>query len=251
MQREYVKEYSHHLGREMEFLIYGHTGKPVIVFPTGNGRFWQYEEHGMVNAIGDFIDSGQIQLFCVDGVDPESWNGKSASPADRIRRQEQYFLYASEEVIPKIKGYSKSVNGGQDLGLMATGCSMGAFHSAITLFRRPDLIDTAVCLSGAYDAGYFMKDYKDSLVYLNSPLDFLENLHDENHLNLIRQARLVFCVGQGAWEDQMIKDTRSMDRLLKKKHIPAFVDFWGKDVNHDWDWWFKQMNYFLPLVLAD
>ena len=46
MQVEYRKEYSHNLGREMEFKRYGHAGKPVLVFPSQDGDCNQYEEFG-------------------------------------------------------------------------------------------------------------------------------------------------------------------------------------------------------------
>src|SRR5256885_1152680 len=34
MQRDYIKEYSPSLGREMEVLHFGHGGRPLLVFPT-------------------------------------------------------------------------------------------------------------------------------------------------------------------------------------------------------------------------
>jgi esterase/lipase superfamily enzyme len=52
-------------------------------------------------------------------------------------------------------------------------------------------------------------------------------------------------VGMGAWEEEAIADTRGLDRIFREKSIPAWVDFWGQDVNHDWPWWYKQMNHFL------
>jgi hypothetical protein len=39
MNREYRKEYSHELGRDMESLVYGHAGQPILVFPTSMGTF--------------------------------------------------------------------------------------------------------------------------------------------------------------------------------------------------------------------
>ena len=33
--------------------------------------------------------------------------------------------------------------------------------------------------------------------------------------------------------------------VQKKLGIPAWVDLWGPDVNHDWPWWRRQMPYFL------
>ena len=46
MNREYHKWYSPYLGREMELLVFGHGGTPLVVFPTSMGRFFDYEERG-------------------------------------------------------------------------------------------------------------------------------------------------------------------------------------------------------------
>lgn len=250
MKEEYFKEYSSRLNRDMEFKVYGHTGKPVLVFPPGSGRFWHYEYHGMVDICRPYIDAGRIQLFAVDGLDWETWEDKNGNPYDRIRHHEAYYNYVVEEFIPRIKEISLEANGGREIGLMATGCSMGATHSANFFFRRPDLIDSVIALSGVYSARFFLGDYMDEVVYRNSPLDYLPNITDEAYLNKMRQARLAFCVGQGAWEDPMIEDTKALKKILEDKRIPAFVDIWGKDVNHDWDWWYIQMPYFLDKVLA-
>ncbi|MDD6726958.1 MAG: esterase, partial [Lactimicrobium massiliense] len=32
------------------------------------------------------------------------------------------------------------------------------------------------------------------------------------------------------------------------KNIPAWVDFWGADVAHDWPWWRRQLPYYLNFV---
>ena len=49
MQTTYYKEYSTNLGRDMEFKVYGHGGKPCIVFPCQNGRFFDFESFDMTN----------------------------------------------------------------------------------------------------------------------------------------------------------------------------------------------------------
>ena len=46
MQREYIKWKSPSLGKEMEMLVFGKEGTPVIVFPTENGRFFEWEDQG-------------------------------------------------------------------------------------------------------------------------------------------------------------------------------------------------------------
>jgi esterase/lipase superfamily enzyme len=62
---------------------------------------------------------------------------------------------------------------------------------------------------------------------------------------------LIFCTGQGAWEERMVDETRRLDELLREKRIPAWVDFWGGEVSHDWPWWHRQLVYFMDRWLDD
>ena len=129
---------------------------------------------------------------------------------------------------------------------IVTGCSMGGFHAGNFFFRRPDLFDSLLALSGLYYAGYFFPNYQDSLVYDNSPYDFLQHMPaDHPYWDIYRQRRIILCVGQGAWEDELLESTRKMDGLLREHHIPAWVDYWGFDSAHDWAWWRKQVYYFI------
>jgi esterase/lipase superfamily enzyme len=50
---------------------------------------------------------------------------------------------------------------------------------------------------------------------------------------------------QGAWDEESLEDTRDLQAIFRAKAIPAWIDIWGHDVNHDWTWWYKQMNHFL------
>ena len=248
MKVEYYNEYSPNLGRHMELKVYGHAGKPILVFPSQCGRFYEYEGFGMIDVASGFIEEGKAQFFCVDGLDWETFVN-SGWPGDRLHRFEQYFNYICEEVVPWALDINAMGSHFRAGGMMTTGCSMGATYAALFFFRRPDLFDSVIALSGVYQASFFMGDYMDEVVYYNSPLDFLPNVQEGDYLEQMRRARLVFCVGQGAWEDPMIGDTKRLKQILEDKHIPAFVDIWGKDVNHDWDWWQVQMPYFLDKVL--
>jgi esterase/lipase superfamily enzyme len=77
------------------------------------------------------------------------------------------------------------------------------------------------------------------------PARFPSNLTDEWYLDLYRQSRIIACAGQGAWEDEMLADTRALEDILKQKDIPHWIDIWGGDVNHDWPWRHKMLPYFL------
>jgi len=237
LQIEYNKRFSHHLGREMEFKIYGHAGRPVLVFPTSNGRFYQYEDSGGIGALADRIEAGELRVWTVDGIDGESFFSGSHDLQGRIGRHEAYFRYVREELLPEIlhEGGRKPI---------LSGCSMGAFHASNFLFRFPDWVAGVVALSGVYSTRHFFGAALDGQIYFNSPLNYLPGLPDGETLDRIRSRRLFFCCGQGAWEQPMIEDTGRLDAVLRDKAIPAWVDFWGHDVSHDWPWWHKQIAYF-------
>ena len=89
VNREYHRWYSQRLNREMELLVHGHAGAPVLVFPTSQGRFFEYEDRGMVATLGDFLENGWFQLYCVDSVDAESFYNWWTHPVNRIQRHLQ------------------------------------------------------------------------------------------------------------------------------------------------------------------
>ena len=243
----YFKEYSPSLGRDMEFEVYGFGGKPCIVFPCQNGRFFDYNSFKMTDAAAAWINEGKLQLFCVDSVDIETWSDVDGDPRRRGEMLEKWYHYIADELVPRIR----EINGTpENVKLMVTGCSMGASHAGIFALRRPDLFDVAICLSGLYHAGYFFGNYMDLNVYNNSPVDFLANMpEDHPYIQMYNNNRMVFCTGRGAWEDEMIESTGRLEQVFRQKGIHAWVDYWGYDVNHDWPWWLKQFPYFLEKLL--
>ncbi|HEV2719515.1 MAG TPA: hypothetical protein VG323_05820 [Thermoanaerobaculia bacterium] len=90
MYREYVKWTSSSLGRDMEFLWFGKFGRPVILFPTSSGRFYENADFKLTDSVADKVDRGEIQLVAVDAVNTESWYNKSVHPAVRAARHAQY-----------------------------------------------------------------------------------------------------------------------------------------------------------------
>ncbi|MBI3926831.1 MAG: esterase family protein [Armatimonadetes bacterium] len=233
------KWWSKSLGQDMEVRVYGHAGKPAIVFPSQEGRFFEYEDFGMVGVCAPYLQAGKLRLITVDSVDGQSWLNTSAHPRARALRHNDYDRYIVDEVIPFVHGLAPGE------GVMATGCSMGGYHSANLYFRHPDRFDSLIALSGVYRLNLFIGDYMDEHVYYHVPLAYLSGLEDPFYLEHYRQGTIVVCVGQGAWEDAMVADTRALQKILEDKQVPARIDYWGYDVNHDWVWWRKMMPYFL------
>jgi esterase/lipase superfamily enzyme len=245
MYVEYHKWWSPSLNQDMELKVYGMYGKPVLVFPAQGGRFFEFEDFKMVDAIQGFIDGGKVKLFTVDSIDGQSWANWSAHPADRASRHEDYDRYIVHEVAPFINQHC----GYTEQRILATGCSMGAYHAANFYFRHPDIFDSVIAMSGLYQVKSFVGDYMDDNTYFNSPIDYLPGLDDPWFLDRYRQGKLVFCCGQGAWEDDMLADTLALKNILDEKQIPAWVDIWGADVAHDWPWWRQMAPYFLSQMV--
>jgi len=239
MQVEYHKWYSRYLNRDMEYKTFGNQGHALIAFPCQNGRFFDYADQGMIHVLTPWIEAGKIRVICVDGIDWETWSNFGGDPRWRIEQHERWFNYIIEELLPNIRYYDGET-------FMTTGCSMGAMHAANFFFRRPDIFDTVIGLSGLYHARYGFPFYSDDLTYANSPQDFLRNMpEDHPWMNLYRQRRIVICIGQGRWEEETLDSTRQLDTILCEKHIPAWFDYWGFDCDHDWPWWRKQLPFFM------
>ena len=143
MNREYHKWYSSRVGREMELLIFGHSGEPVLVFPTSGGRFYEFEDRGMVAAVAGKIDRGEVQLFCVDSVNMESWYNREIHPRMRIGRHMQYEQYLLKEVLPMVRGSSREERP------LTLGCSFGGYHAATPTSRSRHFVATRCCLAKA------------------------------------------------------------------------------------------------------
>jgi esterase/lipase superfamily enzyme len=242
VRRERRLWFSERLGHDMELIVYGHAGQALIAFPSQDGRAADWEGFGMIDGCWDLLEGGRLMLIAVDGIDWQSWTNAGLPISDKARRNDAYHGYVVDEVVPFARGESGRAS------VWATGCSMGAFHAANAFFRRPDAIDGLIALSGLYQPTLFVGDYSDDHVYFNSPLYYLPNLDDAWHLEHYRRSRIVFCCGQGAWEDECLRDTREMQRILDAKGVPATFDYWGHDVEHHWYWWRKMLRHHLSVL---
>src|SRR5262249_38059224 len=132
MNREYHRWHSPALGRDMELLVFGHGGARVLAFPTCAGRFYDWENFGMVAALADRLQRGYCQLFCADTVDNEAWFAEGLPPEARARRHAQYDRYVRDEVLP----FSRQRN--PSSFLTVAGTSFGAYHAINFAFRYPE-----------------------------------------------------------------------------------------------------------------
>ena len=248
MRSDRFLTFSPALGHDLEMYRYtsdgGVAGQPIVAFPSMNGRVWDWENFGMVESIRHLIEAGRVSLYVSDGIDWQSWTAADKTMAERVLRHADFDRYAVTELLPRVRAESGQVTA------WTAGCSMGAFHASNLFVRYPEQVDGLMAISGVYQPRRFIGEFTDGLAIDFSPLDRLARESDPERLALYRRARIALCVGQGRWEEEMIVDAHAMEAVLASKGIPALVDFWGHDADHDWPWWQKMLLYHLERLLA-
>jgi len=231
MRREYRAWDSPALwGRRMELLIFGHAGARVVVYPSSMGSFFEWEDRGMIAALGEHLERGWIQLYCVSSVDAESWYAKWRRPHDRAEWQDRYERYVRDEVLP----LSRQLN--DNPFVITAGASFGAYHALTLALRHPELVGRAIGMSGLYDIKQQTDGYSDPLVYRHNPCDFIQHEHDEARLARLRRLDIVLAVGR---DDGLRPNNEYFSGILWSKQIGNALRIWDGWA-HDWPWW-RQM----------
>jgi esterase/lipase superfamily enzyme len=215
----------------------------VIAFPSQQGGPGQYEDFGMVGAIGELLEAGRIKLYCADSYDSASWHAGELPLEERARRHAVYERWIVETVTPWIR---TDVGGEAEIAL--TGVSFGAYHAANFALKRADLFPLAICQSGVYDVSAVGWGEPGDAVYFNNPMDYVSHLGGD-HLEWLRsQVSLVLVVGRGQWEDTTgsLESTHRFAGLLGEKGIRHELEVWGHEWPHDWPSWRAQLGTILP-----
>jgi len=224
MNRHYHRCYSHRLERDMELLVFGHAGAKVLVFPTRDGRFFEYENLGIIGSLAHKIDAGQLQLFCVDSIDHESLYCFWRHPADRIRRHMHFEEYVLHEVMPLMAAMNDHPC------TIAHGASLGAFHAINIAFRHPHLFQKVSAFSGRYDLTLNIEafndlfdGYYDENIYYHTPSHFLPNLRCPSRLESLRKMDIILTVGR---EDPFLANNQQLSRILWEKGLWNALHVW-------------------------
>jgi len=234
MKREYGSWKSSALSRPMEYLWFGDRGRPVLMFPTSMGRFYQNEDFGLTGALADKVDAGFLQLVCVDSVDEESWYDKNAHPRDRARRHDDYDRYLRDEMLPFIESRA----GGN---VVTVGASFGAYHAANLAGRYPGRVTKAICFSGLYDVDQFLDGYWDEVCYYHTPRAYIANM-DGAWLDKLRQVEWVVATGE---QDSLVAQNRAFADLLARQGQRVTAEFWPGVFGHDWPFWNEHIRRFI------
>ena len=232
--------HSPRLGIDMPIVTYGDRGHPLLLLPTAQADYLENERFWLVKAIEKHIFAGRVQVFSIDSINKHAWMNRNVPVHEQARRQALYAGYIEDEVVP----FVRNACGNPHARLGISGASFGAFHAANQFFRRPDLFDTLIAMSGFYDLEPdYTRGFVNDDVYFNNPVSYISNIHDGDSMHLLHHSQIHVVTGQGAYESP--KSSRQLSEVLAKRGIPHNLDVWGHDVNHDWPWWRKMLDHYV------
>ena len=224
----------------MPLVRWGHFGTPVLLFPTAGGDAEEVERFHLIRVLEPLIDEGRIKVYSTDSVAGRTWvsGDHSAEFCSRVQNLFDAFIY--EEVTPAIRTDCDS----QDIEIIATGASIGAFNAVATVCRHPDAYRMAIGMSGTYDLSKYLEGRMFPDFYFSSPIHYLPDLEGPQ-LERLRTRFILLPTGEGRYED--IGESWRLARILGAKGVPNRVDPWGANWHHDWETW-REM---LPKYLAE
>lgn len=234
MHKEYFNWFSEHLQRNMEMLVFGHSGTPVIFFPTRTARFYDYEDWKVIDALHNRIEAGEMQIFCIDSMDNESFYCKTAHPSQRINRHLLFERYILFEVLPFIQKKNNCPY------IISAGCSLGAYHALNIALRHPLKFSKVVAMSGRYDLTIKLDYFEDLFdgfmneeIFYNTPSLFLPTLNSEQVLRLIRRLDITIVIGE---TDAFLQNNIQLHEAMELKKIPHQFYTWTGEAHkaHYW-----------------
>ena len=230
--------HSPRLGIHMPIVSYGYAGHPLLLFPTAQADFLENERFLLIRALESHIFAGRVRVFSIDSINQHAWMNRHVSIPECGRRQAAYAGYVEEEVVPYIRHRC------YDSRIATSGASWGAFHAANVFFRRPDLFDAVIAMSGFYDLEpSYTRGYSDDNIYFNNPVAYLSNMHGQQLDTLRHHCQIHVLTGRGQWEAP--QKSEQLSEVLSTRGIPHNFDQWGHDVAHDWPWWRKMLDHYV------
>lgn len=238
MLKDVTRWHTPRLEQDVQLVRWGHMGTPVLLFPTAGGDAEEVERFHLVRMLEPLIDEGRIKVYSTDSIAGRTWvsGDHSAEFCSRVQNLFDDFIY--REVLPAIRSDCNS----EDIEVIATGASIGAFNAVATVCRHPDAFKMAIAMSGTYDLSKYLDGRMNQDFYFSSPLHFLPQLEGPQ-LELLRSRFILMPSGEGNYED--IGESWRMARVLGAKGVPNRVDPWGEQWHHDWDTWREMLPKYL------
>ena len=236
--KDTTRWHSDRLGQGVQVVRWGAFGKPVLLFPTAGGDAEEVERFHMLDAVDPLLAEGRIKVYSCDSIAGQ-WLVSGEGTAEQrcaIQNRFQQFIY--HELVPAIRADCRS----PEIEIIATGASIGAFHSLAVLCRFPDAFSHAVGMSGTYDIARFIKGPTTGDLDAATPVRFLPGMNGPA-LEKLRTRFAILASGEGRAEN--MGESWHAAHVLGSRGVPNRVDPWGPDWNHDWPTWRRMLPQYL------
>ena len=241
MSRVVDRWHSPHLERSVDVVRWGDVGTPVVVFPTAGGDALEVERFHLVDSCAPLVAEGRIKIYSCDSVNGRAMLAREGDSRHLSWMLRRFVEFVGHELVPAIRTDCRS----DDIEIIATGASIGAFNALAALCRYPSAIRLAICMSGTYRLDRFLGGPGDEHFAWASPMHFLGSLDDE-HLDALRRRSVILASGEGPNED--IGESWHAAHVLGEAGVPNRVDSWGPRA-HDWPLWREMLPNYLEHVL--
>lgn len=219
-------------------LVFGHSGFPVILFPTLTGRYYEGKDSGLVNSISHLLHEGKIKLYCPDSSNHHSWYNYDIQASQRVSNHLAYEKMILYDVI----AFAKHETGYENVGL--AGCGFGGYHALNIALKYPDEVSYLFTLSGTFDIKRFIFGHYDDDCYYNNPMDYLHGLNDIRYLNQIKKMRIVLGAGE---YDETINENEYVSKVLFTKNVNHRFDLRSNGIGH-WAMWCEMFRDYLSQI---
>jgi esterase/lipase superfamily enzyme len=238
MQKEVSRWYTQRLEQDVQLVRWGQYGTPVLLFPTAGGDAEEVERFHLIRVLEPLIDAGRVKVYSTDSIAGRAWisGDHPAAYCSLVQNRFDEFIYT--EVTSAIRTDCKS----DEIEIIASGASIGAFNAVATVCRHPDAYRLAIGMSGTYDLSKYLEGRMNQDFYFSSPLHYLPQLEGPQ-LELLRTRFILMPSGEGNYED--IGESWRMANVLGAKGVPNRVDPWGAEWHHDWETWREMLPRYL------
>lgn len=240
MQEFYHKWYAQYLSKDLEMLVYGHSGFPIVLFPPEKGRYYDCKDANLIKSVELYLDSGKIKIYCPDGIDFESWYNFNIVPAERVKK---YIAY-EKTILYDVVEFAKYETNSKTVGV--AGCSFGGYHALNFAFCHPDKISLLISMSGFYNIKQFIYGYYDDNCYFNNPPDYMPNLEDEWYLEKIKKMKIFLSTCEF---DYTLEENKKMSDILTSKQIQHQLDIYSTE-SRDWQGWKKMFYDYIAKIFS-
>jgi len=238
IRKDVLRWQSERLRQDVQLVRWGSFGVPVLLFPTAGGDAEEVERFKLIHVLEPLLEAGRIKVYSTDSVAGRAWISGEHSGEYCARLQNLFDAFIYREVTPAIRRDCES----DDIEIVTSGASIGAFNAVATVCRHPDAYRLAIAMSGTFDLSKYLEGRFSQDFYFSSPLHFLPGL-DGEQLALLRRRLILLPTGEGDYED--IGESWRLARVLGARGIPNRVDPWGPQYHHNWETWREMLPKYL------